>query len=784
MNTFAAGNRSGSRSHRRFLASSCAVLALAGASQATFAADGAAASGAAAAADDNNGAIVVTAQRRAQSVNDVPLSVAVTDRKEMDQQGIRSISDLSRMTPALNFAPSSGVSANNGSNISIRGMASDVGSATTAIYIDDTPIQIRNVGYYGGNPYPKVFDLDRVEVLYGPQGTLFGASAEGGAVRFITPGPDYDGMHLYTRDQVSFTQEGSPSYETGLAVGAPITDNLAFRVSGWYQHQGGYIDQVAQGTDDVIKKDINSGNSKVFRASLGWKPTDTLTITPAFYYQRTHQDSRNDYWEGYGVTSDADYHSGVYALEPSTDTFYLPSMKVEWKVAPNIDFISNTSYFARKQEQTLNYATYFSTLRSGSAFGTYANKDLDNMNDYLTMKQKNFIQEARLQSYGNQLIDWTAGVFYSHTKQDFSNYTASGRTPGVLVNGYTQYDGQFSYVNLVHAKDEQIAGYASVDVKPTDKLTVTAAVRYSHDTFDFTNVGDGPTTANVRTVTTANMKEGAWTPKFGVTYKATPNNMLYVSATKGFRPGGAQAAIASDLCAGDLATLGLTTSPTAYKSDSLWSYEAGSKNTFFGGKVSLGASIYLMKWTNIQQSVRLPTCSFSFISNLGNATGKGGELSAEVRPFQGFNLGANLAYVHLTYDHDAFGGNGLLLKAAGQHIGGPAWTGHVYSSYEMPVGEDVKAYVRGDYTFSSHTYQTAVSGAYGYDSGLTDLPGTNYVAMRAGARFSGVDLSFFVDNLLNSHDVLSRGHDSIGASLYYDQSFQPRTVGLTLQYSY
>ncbi|WP_292635891.1 TonB-dependent receptor [Novosphingobium aerophilum] len=771
-------------SRLRLLAASCAAIALAGGAQAALAEEAAEAARSATGSDSDSGAIVVTALRREQSINEVPISVATYDKRLMDQQGIRSIDDLSRMTPALNFAPSSGVSANNGSNISIRGMASDVGSATTAIYIDDTPIQIRNVGYYGGNPYPKVFDLDRVEVLYGPQGTLFGASAEGGAVRFITPGPNYDKLSIYSRSQVSFTEEGAPSYEAGLAFGAPITDNLAFRVSGWYQYSGGYIDQVAQGTDTVIKKDVNSGNSTVIRASLGWKPTDTLTITPSFYYQHVEANARDDYWEGYGLAKDNDYHTGVYSLEPSNDTFYLPSLKVDWNIAPNIELISNTSYFARKQEQTLNYATYFSVLRTGNPFGVYSNKDLDNTNDYLTMKQKNFVQEARLQSYDNKLIDWTAGVYYAHTKQDFSNYTGSGRIPGTLINGYQQYDGRFSYVNLVHAKDEQIAGYGSVDVKPMENLTLTAAIRYSHVAFDFVNVGDGTTTGNVRTVTTANMKEGAWTPKFGISYKIAPNNMVYASATKGFRPGGAQARILSDLCTGDLATLGLTESPTAYTSDSLWSYEAGTKNSLFGGKVNFGASVYLMKWKNIQQSVRLPTCSFSFIYNLGNATGKGGELSLDVKPVEGLTLGGNVAYVDLTYDHDVFGGNGLMLKADGQHIGGPSWTGHLYGTYEREVGQGVDAYLRSDFTFASHTYQTSVSGAYGYDSGLTELDARNYLSARAGARFSGVDLSVFVENLLNSSDVLSRGHDSIGSSLYYNQSYRPRTVGMTLQYRY
>lgn len=756
------------------LAASCAVIAL------TAAAPAFAEAPAEAAASDYAGEITVTATRREQSINEVPISIKGYDKKLMDVQGIRGIEDLARYTPALTFSTSSGVSANNGSNVAIRGLSSDVGSATTALYIDDTPIQIRNVGYYGGNPYPKVFDLDRVEILYGPQGTLFGASAEGGAVRFITPGPDYARMHTYGRAQVSFTEQGAPSYEAGAAIGAPITENLAFRMSGWYQHTGGYIDQVAQGTDDVIKKNVNSSNSMVYRATLGWKPLDTLTITPAFYFQRTHSNARDDYWQGYGNANKNDYHTGVYKLEPTKDRFFLPSLKVEWEVAPNIDLISNTSYFSRKQTQNLNYATYFSTLRTGDPFGTYANKDLDNTTDYLTLKQKNFVQELRLQSYDNKLIDWTIGAYYSRTNQDFSNYTASGRTPGVLVNGYAQYKDKFSYVNLVSAKDKQFAGYGSIDVKPAEGLTLTAAIRYSHVDFDFVNTGDGPTNKGVRSVTGASTKEDAWTPKFGISYKIAPNNMIYASASKGFRPGGAQAKIVSDLCAGDLANLGLTDSPTSYGPDSMWSYEAGVKNSLLGGKVNLGASAYEMKWKNIQQSVRLPTCSFSMIYNLGNATAKGLEASIDLHPVTGITIGGNVGYVHMVYDKDVKSGD-LLLKAKGQHIGGPAWTGHFYSAFEAPVNDTVKGYFRTDYTFASHQFQfQSDPTSYGYDAGLTALGGRNFVSTRLGARFNGMDLSLFVDNVFNSNDVLSRGHDSVGASLYYQQSYRPRTVGLTL----
>ena len=129
--------------------------------------------------------------------------------------------------------------------ISIRGVNSAAGDATTGIYIDDTPIQLRTLGFGSDNALPYVFDLERVEVLRGPQGTLFGAGSEGGTVRFITPKPSLTDLQIYGKTELSFTQDGAPSYEGGLAVGAPIVDDkLGFRISGWWRHDGGWIDHL------------------------------------------------------------------------------------------------------------------------------------------------------------------------------------------------------------------------------------------------------------------------------------------------------------------------------------------------------------------------------------------------------------------------------------------------------------------------------------------------------------------------------------------------------------
>src|SRR6202795_4920419 len=177
--------------------------------------------------------IVVTATRRTERLQDVPISVMAFSQEKLDAQGLKNIDDLSRLSPGLNFQRNGMSSAGNyndeGSDINIRGVDSTAGASTTGIYIDDTPIQTRHIGFGSINAFPALFDLDRVEVLRGPQGTLFGAGAEGGVVRFIAPEPDVNKPNGYARADAATTDGGSPSYEGGAAFGAPIIDDvLAF----------------------------------------------------------------------------------------------------------------------------------------------------------------------------------------------------------------------------------------------------------------------------------------------------------------------------------------------------------------------------------------------------------------------------------------------------------------------------------------------------------------------------------------------------------------------------
>jgi iron complex outermembrane receptor protein len=258
--------------------------------------------------------VVVTATRQSSTVNRVPISITAATQATLDQKGIKDLAGVSQNTPGVQFTSSVG---GQSFDVNIRGVASPVGAPTTGIYIDDTPIGRRggaNANSFAGfsTPAPKLFDLDRVEVLRGPQGTLYGGSAMGGAVRFINPTPSLTTYSSYARAEVSSLKEGSKGWELGVAVGGPIIqDKLGFRASVWRQHTPGWIDHINMfhtGVDNVavpgvstqevvMDRDTNSGDAQSARLALLWAPTENLRIQPALFVSRDVQNDSNQ-WMG------------------------------------------------------------------------------------------------------------------------------------------------------------------------------------------------------------------------------------------------------------------------------------------------------------------------------------------------------------------------------------------------------------------------------------------------------------------------------------------------------
>jgi iron complex outermembrane recepter protein len=757
--------------------------------------------------------IVVTATRREESISRVPISITAINQDAIDQKGIKDFSDIVRFTPGVAFDSSQT------NQISIRGISSSGGSGTTGIYIDDTPIQVRNLGFNSDDTLVKLFDLDRVEVLRGPQGTLFGAGSEGGTVRYITVQPSLTETSVYAKGETSYTQGGAPSYESGLAVGTPIVDGVfGIRVSAWYRRDGGWIDRIDPTTLQLVDANANRDGTAALRLAALWQPNDAIRVTPSILYQNSQRNDVTIYWPEYSNPGANSYVSADPTARPEPDVFYLPALNVQADLGPT-RLISTTSYFHRDEisgyDGTLyNLGYYQSQLPVyGNAAGMAAFPLLDGsgvhlppgLTDYrspasVTNTQRNITQEFRLQSTDPAArVSWTAGVFYSLDRQ-FSLEEIHDPMADTLFNqlfGYPIADffgtplnsngtsvlpmGD-SYFNQLLSFDRQIAGFGEVNFKVTDTLKLTAGVRVSKDSYTIESLSGGPQNSGTRVGTQSN-SENPVTPKAGIEWQADPNDLYYFTYSKGFRPGGGNPSIPYDPtfqnptvgCTQDFQNLGLKNgAPATFKSDTVQSFEVGAKNNF-DNRIRLATSVYYIKWNNIQEDVVPPICQIQFTENLGNAVSKGFDLQADFQVTDAFSLESAFGFTDARYTTSTYIGpvhTGLPVVAAGDAIAGPNGIGTGYSipPYSITLGPEYKfrafaheSYVRADWEYLAgdkwlHASQDPNTSSYD-PSALPDER-QSFVSMRAGTLIGGFGVSLFVDNLTDSHTLLNYNHQT------------------------
>lgn len=799
-------------------------------------------SGAAAAADSPSSEVtldevMVTAQRRAETLTKVPISVAAFSQEQMDQRGITTIDDLARVTPGITFTRADGRNAG-ASNIAIRGIASTVSTSTTGIYLNDTPIQTRIIGAGASNfnAFPAVFDLERVEVLRGPQGTLFGSGSMGGTVRFITQTPSLNSYSAYGRAEVSTIDGGGNGYEGGGAFGGPLIEGtLGFRVSGLMRRGAGYVNRVNTDPNPgdpplavfdndpstpptilprrdsirfVTEKNSNFSETEVATASLLFAPTESFDVTGNFYYQSQSFNDTNMFWRALSDPDENDYNQGAAIGQPSNDKFILPSLTVNWDLGP-VALISNTSYFDRDQDATNDYTAFESALWAG--FWTFPVGMAAPTTQINT--QRGWTQELRIESTNNDsALTWVVGAFWQRYRQESKQFVEDRFLPALfqdvtgapfaLVFGQGLADGRYTFKqDSVIAYDEQLAGFAQVDFRPIDSLTLTVGARYAETKFDATAYYEGPV-VGPPVNDTGSVTENPVTPKFGVSYQMTQDNLLYATAAKGFRVGGYNPQVGLP-CIPLLASLGYAPSPGnptgrpgTYDSDSLWSYEIGSKNVIGNGRAQLSASVYHIDWSNIQQGVGLASCGFAFTTNLGKAESQGFDLEGSLRVGSGLMLGTAIGYNKARFKETVYGGPAATvpLVSDGDAIPGAPWTVTFNGQYDFAFAQR-DAYVRFDYEYRSQG--PANTSGLNTDNRSPVLPpldpevavrapSTSILGLRAGMRFGGADVSVFARNVLNENPFVVRGDLSFGGPPhgYTAQTVIPRSYGVTATYRY
>jgi iron complex outermembrane recepter protein len=740
--------------------------------------------------------IVVTAQKRSELLTKVPISVTAIDQETLDKEGAKSMADVARLVPGLNLATSD---SQGDTNISIRGIVSDTGAQTTGVYIDDTPVQARQE-VVAANPYPKVFDLDHIEVLKGPQGTLFGAGSEGGTVRFLTPDPSLSTYSGFVHADVAATDGGAPSWETGGALGGPIIDGiLGFRASLWEREDGGYVNRVNPETGGTTATDANAENSRVGHFALKFAPTDELILETTLYFQSVHDNDRSFYWESAGPFNDL-----ARIPQPSTDSFVLPTFSAEYDFdAFSVKTI--TSYFKRNYDQTFDATSFELSGLIPLGNNPAGNIILPGYPDYLSVGtheagQNNWTEELRFTSSDapGSPWSWVGGFYYQHNisedKQQFAepfddvgNYLSEYYygVPGNSLSyfGEAPIDGKYSYMDRFVVRETDKAAYGNVTYEILDGLKAAVGLRVAQSGFDYIDYQDGPYGPAAPDTNSGSEKETPVTPRFNLSYQITPDQMVYATAAKGYRIGGGNEPVPTGVCGNDLKSLGISQVPLTYNSDSVWNYELGAKGKFFDNSVLLQGSLYWIDWTGIQQEVFLPTCGYYYTANLGTAASRGFDLQAQWAVGHGLVLSGSAGLTDARYTSTIIE-NGNILAKSGDSLATPEWGATASAEYHFKSWAETDTYARLDYQFSGPYYRTGSAETFSYDQDTRDAPATHYVTTRIGATRDGWDVSAYINNLLDSRTSLYRYQDTAVSPGLRDLTFRPITIGLTVDYKF
>lgn len=753
--------------------------------------------------------VTVTATRKEESLSKVPISVSVLTQEAMQDKGIKDIRDVVRFTPGVT------VDLTGTNNIAIRGISSTGGAGTTGIYIDDVPMQVRNFGGTADS-LVKIFDLDRIEVLRGPQGTLFGAGSEGGTVRYITTQPSLTESSLSARAESSFTQGGSLNYEVGVGGGAPLIDGkLGVRGSVWYRRDGGWIDRLDPLSLQKVAGDENRDETVAAHLSAVWRPTDTLKIAPSIFYQDRDRNAPTSFWP---ILSDPDSDRYVNADPTSRtqpDRFYLPSLNIEQDFGP-VRLISTTSYLDRKsisggdstlfalslfQSYVVQFGANTSVVPLIDGNGYHIPPDL--VNDYQATTtgrntQRNFTQELRLQSTDpDARLTWTAGVFFTDNRQVSDSAIFE---PGVDPLFMTLFGGPFwavfsqfpdqvipsnpdgttilpdgnSYTDRLETRDKQIAGFGEANVKLTNELKLTLGVRAGKSEVHLDEVSGGAQ-PNGGFTNASKQSEKPVTPKVGLAYQMNRDNLFYTTFAKGFRPGGGNPDVPFISCQPDFDAFGIPGAPRSYNADTVKSFEVGSKNNF-SDRVRLAASAFYIEWEDIQQLVTPPSCGIAWTQNMGKAVSKGFDLQADVAVTEALKLELAVGYTDARYTESAFVGAAIegVLPVVSDGNAVTDANGLPIVPWTVALGADYRfnafsfpSFVRLDYQYSgSEKYNPAAldQGTLQYGFGAATyyqaLRSWRFATLRAGMTRDNWSTSLFVDNLLNTNTTLTSRHST------------------------
>jgi iron complex outermembrane receptor protein len=631
--------------------------------------------------------VMVTAQKRSENLQTVPLSITTFASQDLQDRAVTNFMDYATSVPNLGFG-ASGDGAANARTISIRGVSGD---NTTGFYLDETPLP--------DSLDPHIVDIDRIEVLRGPQGTLYGARSMGGTVRLLTHQPDPTEWSLSTHGGISSTAHtNAPNYIGDAVLNLPvIQDRVALRMVGFFDREAGFFKRrfpVTPGSSsfDTIR-DVGRSVVQGGSAALLWKVTDDLTVTPRILHQ---ENAYNGLPFADATPTDLKPTNLVQTrnfdvLENGSDRWTLYSLGLHYAL-PWGDVVSSTSYFDRLIVEHEDQSDIVSLFFFGGEPHFSRIAELKPLH--------RFVQEVRFASALTGPAQFVVGAFFSNTNGQFS----PGYYPPVIVPGLTAasgYPGDLFFYQSYSTTIREPAIFGELSYKLTPRLKLTAGARWYEIAITASGTEQGAASGVPVFDSPTTLTEVGVNPKFQADYQLTGDAMVYASASKGFRPGGIVPTVPSaDVlgCPASLAGLGLTTEDThRYKSDRLWNYELGTKTAWLDNRLIVNADAFYIDWQNIQQQILLP-CGFQFRTNAGAAKSEGGELEVHARPVRGLDFSSGIGYQHAVITKAGAGGAASPLQPGTRVYQVPDWTANAAVTYSLPLRGDLN--LVGNLTYS------------------------------------------------------------------------------------
>jgi outer membrane receptor protein involved in Fe transport len=699
--------------------------------------------------------VVVTAQKFSQSVIDVPLSISVLGATDLERTQAANFQDFVKQVPGLQLTqatPGFG-------RLVLRGINTNGAASAVGVYVDETPFGsssgIANGAILAGDF--DTFDVARVEVLRGPQGTLYGASSLGGVLKYVTNEPQFDSFQGRVRAGFESVDGGDMSYSGAAVANMPVSDTVAIRASGFYRKVGGYIDSIGTGGSDVADN-INGSTVSGGRASMLFKPSDAFSLRLSAYIQDIDNDA-SSVVDSDSMTGESLYGGltqSQFVPETADVSYRVYNATAVWNVG-FADLTSSTSYGTNTQDFRVDFTTLLSpTLEF---FFGVPNESYNQQ----TTSVKRFTEELRLSSHESERLDWLVGAYYND-EDGLIDQNVHAVAPGTL----TDIDGlPVLGVVTLDSKYKEYAAFANATIKFSPSFDLTLGGRYSRNDQDVVQSGDGLLFGGAPSTIPGDSSENVFTYSLAPKFKFNDRMAIYARIAKGFRPGGPNV-IAPGAPPG---------TPTSYNSDSTINYELGVKGENEARTFGFDAAAFHIDWKDIQLLAAVNGVNIN--TNASGADSDGVEASLMFRPVDALRLSLSGAYTDAKLSEDT--DLQLVGGREGDRLPYTPKTSYTASAdYEWTMAADHSAYLGASFSHLSDVPAAFDAAFVAANDRQRFLPSYDMLDVRAGWDFGKVSLEVFGRNLTNDEGKTSDASGNTPLGAIATGVIRPRSYGMTV----